>query len=136
MTQTTPRTFSHIGLSVPDLDAALAFYAEVLGFYVLMPPSDVTEDDSAIGVMCTDVFGPGWQRLKSRMSGGGLSQSRAPILDADGLRDESHDFGEGERVFHQKFGPGTVTAINGDRLTIEFDKAGTKTVVAGFVERG
>ncbi len=64
MTQTTPRTFSHIGLSVPDLDAALAFYAEVLGFYVLMPPSDVTEDDSAIGVMCTDVFGPGWQRLR------------------------------------------------------------------------
>lgn len=60
----TPRTFSHIGLSVPDLEAAVTFYSEVLGFYVLMPPSEVTEDDSAIGVMCTDVFGPGWQHLR------------------------------------------------------------------------
>lgn len=61
---TTPRTFSHIGLSVPDLDAAVTFYSEVMGFYVLMKPSEVVEDDSAIGVMCTDVFGPGWQRLR------------------------------------------------------------------------
>ncbi|KUP94314.1 lactoylglutathione lyase family protein [Tritonibacter horizontis] len=63
MTQ-TPRSFSHIGLSVPDLDAALTFYSEVMGFYVLMQPSEVVEDDSAIGLMCTDVFGPGWSRLR------------------------------------------------------------------------
>ncbi|TYB83710.1 lactoylglutathione lyase family protein [Oceaniovalibus sp. ACAM 378] len=60
----TPRTFSHIGISVPDLDAAVKFYSEIMGFYVLMAPSEVTEDDSAIGVMCTDVFGPGWDRLR------------------------------------------------------------------------
>lgn len=60
----TPRTFSHIGLSVPDLEEAVKFYSETLGFYVLMPPSEVTEDDSAIGTMCTDVFGPGWQHLR------------------------------------------------------------------------
>ena len=60
----TPRTFSHIGISVPDLDAAVKFYSEVMGFYVIMQPSEVTEDDSAIGVMCTDVFGPGWDRLR------------------------------------------------------------------------
>ncbi|WP_018147629.1 lactoylglutathione lyase family protein [Henriciella marina] len=60
----TPRTFSHIGLSVPDLDAAVKFYSEVLGLYVIMPPSTVTEDDSAVGVMCTDVFGPGWENLR------------------------------------------------------------------------
>lgn len=61
---TTPRSFSHIGLSVPDLDAAVTFYAGTLGFYVLMPPSEISEDDSAIGTMCTDVFGPGWTRLR------------------------------------------------------------------------
>lgn len=60
----TPRTFSHIGLSVPDLEAAVKFYSEVMGFYVIMQPSEVTEDDSAIGQMCTDVFGPGWKRLR------------------------------------------------------------------------
>jgi lactoylglutathione lyase family protein len=61
---TTPRTFSHIGLSVPDLDRAVEFYANVLGFYVIMPPTEVTEDDSAIGEMCTDVFGESWGRFR------------------------------------------------------------------------
>ena len=61
---TTPRTFSHIGLSVPDLEAAVEFYSTVMGFYVLMPPSKIVEDTSAIGQMCTDVFGPGWEHLR------------------------------------------------------------------------
>ena len=39
----------------------------------------------------------------------------------------------GARVFHQKFGYGTVTAVEGDKLTIDFEKAGTKNVVARFV---
>jgi lactoylglutathione lyase family protein len=60
----TPRTFSHIGLSVPDLDAAVKFYTEVLGFYTIMEPTGITEDDSDIGRMCTDVFGPGWTSLR------------------------------------------------------------------------
>ncbi|MET4693125.1 lactoylglutathione lyase family protein [Endozoicomonas lisbonensis] len=55
-----PRSFSHIGLSVPDLEKAVEFYTEVLGWYLIMPPTDITEDNSAIGVMCTDVFGSGW----------------------------------------------------------------------------
>ena len=55
-----PRTFSHIGLSVGDVEAAVKFYTEVLGWYVVMEPTTITEDDSAIGVMCSDVFGPGW----------------------------------------------------------------------------
>ncbi|WP_200262261.1 lactoylglutathione lyase family protein [Streptomyces sp. HSG2] len=55
-----PRTFSHIGISVPDLERAVSFYTEVLGWYVIMPPTLVEEDDSPIGVMCTDVFGAGW----------------------------------------------------------------------------
>lgn len=59
-----PRAFSHIGLSVPDLDAAIKFYSEVLGWYVIMPPTSVPEDDSAIGVMCQDVFGAGWGEFR------------------------------------------------------------------------
>lgn len=54
-----PRTFSHIGISVPDLEAAVKFYTEVLGWYLIMEPSKIVEDDSAIGEMCSEVFGPG-----------------------------------------------------------------------------
>jgi DNA helicase II / ATP-dependent DNA helicase PcrA len=45
------------------------------------------------------------------------------------------DFAVGDRVFHQKFGNGNVTAIDGNKLTIAFDKAGEKRVVDSFVER-
>ena len=45
------------------------------------------------------------------------------------------DFSIGDRVFHLKFGNGNVTAIDGNKLTIQFDKAGEKRVVDSFVER-
>ena len=42
----------------------------------------------------------------------------------------------GDRVFHQKFGNGNVVGVDGNKLTIAFDKAGEKRVVDSFVERG
>ena len=41
----------------------------------------------------------------------------------------------GMRVFHQKFGYGHVVQIDGNKLTVDFDKAGQKKVVDSFVER-
>ena len=38
-----------------------------------------------------------------------------------------------DRVFHQKFGYGTVVGIEGDKLDVAFDKAGVKKIVARFV---
>ncbi|HEV7873438.1 MAG TPA: UvrD-helicase domain-containing protein [Enterovirga sp.] len=40
----------------------------------------------------------------------------------------------GARVLHLKFGPGTVASVDGNKLTIDFDKAGRKTVLDSFVE--
>ncbi|MCP3032712.1 lactoylglutathione lyase family protein [Halobacillus sp. A1] len=62
--QPYPRTFSHIGLSVPDLERAVKFYKEVFGWYVIMEPSEVQNDDSPIGQMCRDVFGDDWERFR------------------------------------------------------------------------
>lgn len=59
--KTYPRAFSHIGITVPDIDKAVKFYTDVMGWYLIMPPSTVTEEmDTAIGQMCIDVFGKGW----------------------------------------------------------------------------
>jgi DNA helicase-2/ATP-dependent DNA helicase PcrA len=44
-------------------------------------------------------------------------------------------FSRGDRVFHLKFGNGNVTHVEGNKLTIAFDKAGEKRVVDSFVER-
>jgi DNA helicase-2/ATP-dependent DNA helicase PcrA len=38
-------------------------------------------------------------------------------------------------VFHQKFGPGRVSAVEGNKLTVAFDHAGEKRVIDSFVER-
>ena len=50
---------------------------------------------------------------------------------------EGNENGEGlqpgQRVFHQKFGYGAIRAIDGDKLEIAFEKAGTKKVMAGFL---
>jgi DNA helicase-2/ATP-dependent DNA helicase PcrA len=43
-------------------------------------------------------------------------------------------FAAGTRVFHEKFGAGTVTGVDDDKLDIDFDKAGTKRVLDRFVE--
>ena len=60
----SPRAFSHVGLSVPDLEAAVEFYTGVLGFQLIVEPAEVVENDSDGGRMATDVFGPGWARLR------------------------------------------------------------------------
>ena len=58
---TYPKSFSHIGITVPDIHQAVKFYTEVMGWYVIMEPSKVHEETaSAIGQMCMDVFGKGW----------------------------------------------------------------------------
>ena len=57
-----PRSFSHIGIAVPDIKRAVEFYQEVMGWYVIMSPSKVTKErDTAIGQMCIDVFGEDWE---------------------------------------------------------------------------
>jgi len=48
-------------------------------------------------------------------------------------RESGITYREGARIFHQKFGYGSVEAVEGDKLDIAFDKAGAKKVLASFV---
>lgn len=75
--------------------------------------------------------GPGYMRR-----GGGAIRTRAPVIDGEGYtvkRDAPSKFAVGDRVFHQKFGTGTVISKDGDKLEIDFDHAGTKRVIEQFV---
>ena len=77
-------------------------------------------------------------RVNSAGRGGG-QRRRAPLTIEGELIAKStgatSSFAVGERVFHQKFGNGNVVAVDGNKLTIAFDKAGEKRVVDSFVER-
>ncbi|MEM7178578.1 MAG: 3'-5' exonuclease, partial [Pseudomonadota bacterium] len=75
---------------------------------------------------------PGWRRMAARRGEHGVSQPREArdlVIDAQAVSTFSLD----ERVFHQKFGYGTVAAIEGDKLTVEFEKAGSKKVIASYL---
>ena len=54
-------------------------------------------------------------------------------LVAKSVSTEPSPFKLGDRVFHQKFGNGNIAAIDGNKLTIDFDKAGQKKVLDSFV---
>jgi DNA helicase-2/ATP-dependent DNA helicase PcrA len=83
---------------------------------------------------------PGWKRAQAKGStfaGGG---HRQPVIEGDGrlvatAAPSSSGFARGDRVFHQKFGYGQVKSIEGNKLTVAFDKAGEKKVIDSFVEK-
>ncbi|MDO9418800.1 ATP-dependent helicase [Pararhizobium sp.] len=100
---------------------------------------------------------PGWKRAQANKSdatrdnwgsrsghaveriGYGESGPRAKTIDGDLVAksrvDTPSDFSVGDRVFHIKFGNGNIAGIEGNKLTIDFDRAGQKRVLDGFVER-
>ena len=75
----------------------------------------------------------------SRETSGFAKPKRAPLVIEGELIAKStgttSDFSLDDRVFHQKFGYGHVVKIDGNKLTIAFEKAGEKKVVDSFVER-
>jgi len=70
-------------------------------------------------------FGAGRGSVKGRTIDGELV--------AKSVSTEPSRFNVGDRVFHQKFGNGNISVIDGNKLTIDFDKAGQKKVLDGFV---
>jgi DNA helicase-2/ATP-dependent DNA helicase PcrA len=80
---------------------------------------------------------PGWQRAKKAYEEGRGLRSAPRILEGELVARETavrHGLNVGGRVFHQKFGYGTIARIDGNKLTIDFDKAGEKRVIDSFVE--
>jgi DNA helicase-2/ATP-dependent DNA helicase PcrA len=87
--------------------------------------------------------GPGWQRaviINDDRSSRAKSRDRPPIevrASAVSLGNKGRDdLTLGQRVFHGKFGYGTIAAIEGNKLEIEFEHAGRKRVLDSFVSLG
>jgi DNA helicase-2/ATP-dependent DNA helicase PcrA len=82
---------------------------------------------------------PGWQRARANWKRDGARRKPPVLLEgelvASSTAASTAGYAVGERVFHQKFGYGRITEIDGNKLTIHFEKAGRKKVVDSFVAR-
>ena len=54
--------------------------------------------------------------------------------DRRAVEGDKPDLSIGQRIFHQKFGYGRIVAVDGNKLDIEFEKAGSKKVLDSFIE--
>jgi DNA helicase-2/ATP-dependent DNA helicase PcrA len=72
------------------------------------------------------------------------ARPRQEVIEGDGRLLATSDpsaagasaYKRGDRVFHQKFGMGTVGMVEGNKLTVAFDHSGEKKVIDTFVQRG
>jgi DNA helicase-2/ATP-dependent DNA helicase PcrA len=83
---------------------------------------------------------PGWKRAQER-NYQGSHPGRQQVIEGEGrlvvsATSAASDFAKGDRVFHQKFGYGKVMGVEGNKLTVSFEKAGEKKVIDSFVEKG
>ena len=84
---------------------------------------------------------PGWQRAQaargSNFASSGPGRS-GPVIEGTLLAASTgatSAFALGERVFHIKFGYGEIREIDGNKLTVQFEKAGEKRVLETFVQK-
>jgi DNA helicase II / ATP-dependent DNA helicase PcrA len=101
-------------------------------------------EDNASQYETTTYQTPGWQRAQAQAKQpptrfAGAAAKRNPVtlegrVIASSVNVKS-DFRVGDRVNHAKFGEGSVTLVDGNKLTITFDAGETKRVVDSFVER-
>ncbi|MBW8709107.1 MAG: UvrD-helicase domain-containing protein [Alphaproteobacteria bacterium] len=83
---------------------------------------------------------PGWKRAQANRAAQGAMRTRPPLIEAQAWSVQTSDpgasqYARDDRVFHQKFGYGRVRYVEGNKLTVEFDKAGEKRVIDQFVSR-
>lgn len=83
--------------------------------------------------------GPGWARAQAfgranQQRGRGSAMIETKPIQKSVISAKTSDIPVGARVFHEKFGYGNVLSVEGNKLEIEFEKAGTKRVVDSFVK--
>lgn len=106
-------------------------------------------DESGYYTSSGDRYGPGWTRAQNRSANTGYQASKDRTIDISSQTYSARSprpraapkaktvhkcpFAIGERVFHDKFGYGTIEDIEGDKVEVAFDKAGSKRLVDRFL---
>ena len=141
------RRLAYVGITRARVRAMISFAANrrVYGQWQSQTPSRFVDELPAEHI---DVFYESWVYARRD---GMLNQQEDPFANIDGVGRSRRRMVEvaqsprfkpegdgtgldvGMRIFHQKFGYGRILTMDGDKLEIDFEKAGQKRVMASFV---
>ena len=129
---------------LPEADVEVAEERGAMGFATSPGYARSRFDEPAAGFKSAYET-PGWQRAQAAWARGADPRKTDPRRRSGPITIEGElvasstksasDYHVGEKVRHEKFGPGTIAEIDGNKLTIDFETAGRKRVVESFVER-
>ncbi len=105
-------------------------------------PSYVQENNSFSNMPVTDLNkdiyyqkgsynSPGWVRLKSKTQ----KPTKMPKFMGSEQNPKPISFLINDRVFHQKFGYGIVKEVDGEKITVDFEKSDKKDIKSGFLNK-
>ncbi|HUK11166.1 MAG TPA: UvrD-helicase domain-containing protein [Stellaceae bacterium] len=102
-------------------------------------PADNVETIAEAGLLPSPA--PVWEGMEALRAPRWSPRHQAPLIEGRAVPVRGQEvrrvggFSRGDRVFHQKFGYGTVQRVEDNKLAIAFDKAGDKMVMDSFVEK-
>jgi DNA helicase-2/ATP-dependent DNA helicase PcrA len=136
---------------VDELPIANVEAASETGYYgggpgMQQPTTSRWDDSTSFG---SGYSSPGWLRAQQNRLKPGISGlksatellARRAVIEGEGklvavsTPADVSKYKAGDRVFHIKFGYGAVTAVEGNKLSVDFEKAGEKKVIDSFVEK-
>ena len=93
--------------------------------------------DDAPSPFATSYTTPGWQRAQDQWKAARPARPAPATIEGQLVASSDHvsAFAEGDRVRHQKFGLGTVSQVDGNKLTIDFDNGDRKRVIESFLAK-
>jgi len=140
------RRLAYVGITRARKNAVIFFAANrmIYGSWASSLPSrfidELPKEHVEVAVETGVYRGQQQQSFGGYSAGGGGYRGRpAQLIEAwddpaPSVESEA-GFGPGDKVFHEKFGPGTVVTTDGNKLDIKFDKAGRKKVIDSFVRK-
>jgi DNA helicase-2/ATP-dependent DNA helicase PcrA len=135
------RRLAYVGITRARKKSFISYAANrrMYGSWVNAIPSRFVDElpaDDIETVTEMGIYAPGRsQHWDSSGFNAGSVRVREVQVAAPGLEKSVEGFSRGERVFHDKFGYGTIISVEGSKLDISFDKAGHKRVMDSFILR-
>lgn len=121
-----PRAFSHVGLNITDMDAAISWYERVFGFTLIAPPVTFKQDGSEMGEVLADLLGEQIKEVKIAhlSASGGVGLELFQFIEPESKRYASNDYWQGGFFHLSIIDPNIEEAI--DRIVTNGGKQRSK----------